>query len=60
MAEQHRGESRPHRSAVRGVESPADWRRPMMLWAQKVMVFSDVRPQWKYIKGYGQHMRRKK
>jgi radical SAM superfamily enzyme YgiQ (UPF0313 family) len=40
--------------------SPADWRRPMMLWAQKVMVMLNVRPQWKYIKGYGQHMRRKK
>jgi hypothetical protein len=38
--------------------SPRDWRRPMMLWAQKVMVFLDVRPQWKYIQGYGLHMRR--
>jgi len=38
--------------------SPADWRRPMMLWAQKVMVLFQVRPQWKYIQGYGQHMRR--
>ena len=38
--------------------SPADWRRPMMLWAQKVMVLLKVRPQWKYIQGYGQHMRR--
>ena len=38
--------------------SPRDWRRPMMLWAQKVMVFLNVRPQWKYIQGYGQHMRR--
>jgi radical SAM superfamily enzyme YgiQ (UPF0313 family) len=38
--------------------SPADWRRPMMGWAQKVMVFFNVRPQWKYIRGYGQHMRR--
>jgi radical SAM superfamily enzyme YgiQ (UPF0313 family) len=38
--------------------SPADWRRPMMLWAQKVMVLFKVRPQWKYIRGYGQHMRR--
>jgi radical SAM superfamily enzyme YgiQ (UPF0313 family) len=38
--------------------SPADWRRPMMLWAQKVMVLCRVRPQWKYIQGYGQHMRR--
>jgi radical SAM superfamily enzyme YgiQ (UPF0313 family) len=38
--------------------SPRDWRRPMMLWAQKVMVLLEVRPQWKYIQGYGQHMRR--
>jgi radical SAM superfamily enzyme YgiQ (UPF0313 family) len=38
--------------------SPRDWRRPMMLWAQKVMVLLDVRPQWKYIQGYGLHMRR--
>jgi len=38
--------------------SPADWRRPMMLWAQKVMVLCNVRPQWKYIQGYGQHFRR--
>jgi radical SAM superfamily enzyme YgiQ (UPF0313 family) len=38
--------------------SPRDWRRPMMLWAQKVMVLLDVRPQWKYIQGYGTHMRR--
>jgi radical SAM superfamily enzyme YgiQ (UPF0313 family) len=38
--------------------SPADWRRPMMSWAQKVMVLFNVRPQWKYIRGYGQHMRR--
>jgi radical SAM superfamily enzyme YgiQ (UPF0313 family) len=38
--------------------SPADWRRPMMLWAQKVMVLFRVRPQWKYIQGYGLHMRK--
>ena len=38
--------------------SPADWRRPMMLWAQKVVVFLDVRPQWKNIRGYGQYMRK--
>jgi radical SAM superfamily enzyme YgiQ (UPF0313 family) len=37
--------------------SPADWRRPMVRFAQKVMVFFDVRPQWKYLKGYGEHMR---
>jgi len=38
--------------------SPADWRKPVMLWAQKVMVLFNVRPQWKYVRGYGQHMRR--
>jgi radical SAM superfamily enzyme YgiQ (UPF0313 family) len=38
--------------------SPADWRRPMMLWAQKIMVLFQVRPQWKYIQGYGAHMRK--
>jgi radical SAM superfamily enzyme YgiQ (UPF0313 family) len=38
--------------------SPRDWRRPMMLWGQKITAFFNVRPQWKYIKGYGQHMRR--
>ena len=38
--------------------SPADWRRPVMLWAQKVMVLFNVRPQWKYIRGYGQYIRR--
>lgn len=37
--------------------SPADWRRPIMRWAQKIMVTFNVRPQWKYISGYGQHMR---
>jgi radical SAM superfamily enzyme YgiQ (UPF0313 family) len=37
--------------------SPADWRRPIVRWAQKVFVFMDVRPQWKYLSGYGQHMR---
>ena len=37
--------------------SPADWRRPIMRWAQKVTILLDGRPQWKHIKGYGQHMR---
>jgi radical SAM superfamily enzyme YgiQ (UPF0313 family) len=37
--------------------SPADWRRPMVRWAQKLFVFFNVRPQWKYLKGYGQYMR---
>jgi radical SAM superfamily enzyme YgiQ (UPF0313 family) len=38
--------------------SPADWRKPIMTWAQKVTVFLDVRPQWKHISGYGRHMRK--
>jgi len=37
--------------------SPADWSRPMMRWAQKVMMLLRLRPQWKHIRGYGQHMR---
>jgi hypothetical protein len=39
--------------------SPADWRKPIMLWAQKIMVLFRVRPQWKYIRGYGEHIRKK-
>ena len=38
--------------------SPADWRRPMMRWAQKVVVRLDTRPQWKYLSNYGRYMRR--
>jgi len=38
--------------------SPADWRRPMMRWAQKVVVRLDTRPQWKYLYNYGRYMRR--
>jgi radical SAM superfamily enzyme YgiQ (UPF0313 family) len=38
--------------------SPADWRKPIMRWAQRVMVLFDVRPPWKHVRGYGQHMRR--
>lgn len=38
--------------------SPADWRRLLTRWGQKVTVLLDVRPQWKYIRSYGQHMRR--
>ena len=55
-----RTEEKLDRIARRRVEwtSPADWRKPYMLWAQKVMVWLNVRPQWKYIRGYGQHMRR--
>lgn len=37
--------------------SPADWRRPIVQWAQKAFVLARVRPQWKYLKGYGQYMR---
>jgi radical SAM superfamily enzyme YgiQ (UPF0313 family) len=39
--------------------TPADWRKPVVLWAQKVMVLLNVRPQWKYLRGYGEHMRRR-
>jgi radical SAM superfamily enzyme YgiQ (UPF0313 family) len=38
--------------------SPADWRRPIMSWAHKVIVLLDERPQWKNIWGYGKFMRR--
>ena len=38
--------------------SPADWSRPMMHWAQKVVVRLDTRPQWKYLYNYGRYMRR--
>ena len=39
--------------------SPMDWRKPVVRWGQKVSVLLNVRPQWKYIHGYGEHMRRK-
>ena len=39
--------------------SPVDWRRPVMRWGQKITVLLNVRPQWKYIRGYGGFMRRK-
>lgn len=38
--------------------SPADWRKPMVRCGQKISVFFNIRPQWKYIRGYGEHMRR--
>jgi radical SAM superfamily enzyme YgiQ (UPF0313 family) len=38
--------------------SPADWRKPMVRCGQKVSIFLNVRPQWKYISSYGRHMRR--
>jgi radical SAM superfamily enzyme YgiQ (UPF0313 family) len=37
--------------------SPADWRRPVTRWGQKVTVLLNVRPQWKHLRGYGEHMR---
>ena len=39
--------------------SPADWRRPVSRWGQKVTVLLNLRPQWKYMRGYGMLMRRK-
>jgi radical SAM superfamily enzyme YgiQ (UPF0313 family) len=39
--------------------SPADWRRPVTQWGQKMTVLLNVRPQWKYMRGYGGFMRRK-
>ena len=57
LAERDRGAAGPDLAATAEWTSPRDWRRPLMLWAQKVMVFLDVRPQWKYIQGYGLHMR---
>ena len=40
--------------------SPADWRKAVRVrWGQKVTVLLNVRPQWKYIRGYGGHMRRR-
>jgi len=38
--------------------SPADWRKLPVRWGQKVTVMLNVRPQWKYIRYYGQYMRR--
>jgi radical SAM superfamily enzyme YgiQ (UPF0313 family) len=39
--------------------SPVDWRRPVTRLGQKVTVFLNVRPQWKYLRSYGEHMRPK-
>jgi len=39
--------------------SPMDWRKTIVRCGQKVSVLLNVRPQWKYIRGYGEHMRRK-
>jgi radical SAM superfamily enzyme YgiQ (UPF0313 family) len=38
--------------------SPADWKRPVTRWGQKITVMLKVRPQWKYMTNYGKHMRR--
>jgi radical SAM superfamily enzyme YgiQ (UPF0313 family) len=39
--------------------SPADWSRLVTRWGQKITVLLNVRPQWKYLRGYGEHMRRR-
>jgi radical SAM superfamily enzyme YgiQ (UPF0313 family) len=39
--------------------SPVDWRRSVTRWGQKITVLLNVRPQWKYMRGYGSLMRRK-
>jgi hypothetical protein len=39
--------------------SPADWRKTVVRYGQKVSVLLKVRPQWKYISSYGRHVRRK-
>ncbi len=38
--------------------SPADWRKTVVRLGQKVTVLLNVRPQWKNISSYGEHMRR--
>ena len=38
--------------------SPADWRKTIVRWGQKISVLLNIRPQWKCIRGYGEHMRR--
>ncbi len=38
--------------------SPADWRKTVVRWGQKITVLLNVRPQWKNISSYGEHMRR--
>ncbi len=39
--------------------SPVDWRKAVVRLGQKVSVLLNIRPQWKYIRSYGEHMRRK-
>jgi radical SAM superfamily enzyme YgiQ (UPF0313 family) len=38
--------------------SPADWRRFVTRWGQKITILLNVRPQWKYLRYYGGFMRR--
>jgi radical SAM superfamily enzyme YgiQ (UPF0313 family) len=38
--------------------SPADWRKTVVRLGQKITVLLNVRPQWKNISSYGEHMRR--
>jgi radical SAM superfamily enzyme YgiQ (UPF0313 family) len=38
--------------------SPVDWRRLVTRFGQKVTVTLNVRPQWKYLRSYGRHMRK--
>jgi hypothetical protein len=39
--------------------SPVDWRRFVTRFGQKVTVLLNVRPQWKNLRSYGRHMRKK-
>ncbi len=39
--------------------SPVDWRKPVVRLGQKISVWLNVRPQWKAIRNYGEHMRPK-
>jgi len=38
--------------------SPADWRKTVVRLGQKITVLLNVRPQWKNLSSYGEHMRR--
>jgi radical SAM superfamily enzyme YgiQ (UPF0313 family) len=38
--------------------SPVDWRRFVTRFGQKVTVLLNIRPQWKYLRSYGRHMRK--
>jgi len=38
--------------------SPADWRKAVVRLGQKITVLLNVRPQWKNLSSYGEHMRR--